>query len=182
MSYTEFHWTRVGQCIQLTKEQSDKLRLHRVRLLRAKLTQTGLDKRNTEDHINWNQGNDLRHERGLTDDQETEWEIPCGKMRMSAIMARINCQELELAIGKSTISELEHRLQEFSDSLGSPAVPAAEAPAGAEDTQDENILGDQAHFMMTCCPPTEIDDEGREEWKKFNASSSDDDSYDDDDG
>tara|TARA_B100000405_G_scaffold300387_1_gene260023 strand:- start:503 stop:1114 length:612 start_codon:yes stop_codon:yes gene_type:complete len=124
-------------------------------------------------------GNALRQERGLTEDQETEWEYPCGKIRLEQLNDAIDSLRCEITNFDTDIRQITDQLQSYIDSVSLPvAVPASEAPnAGDEDVGPP---------CSTCCPGGQQDDsdssssddededvEGRAEWIKFNTFTSD---------
>ena len=93
-----------------------------------------------DDRKKWEEGNVCRIERRLTDQEEMDWEIPCGKKHMNAIMTRIKCQENHLLKQDSLINIYKADLHNFINSL--PTVPpmASEAPNGSDDPQNEDTM------------------------------------------
>ena len=107
-------------------------------------------------HKEWMRGKSYRREQGLYDDQETGWNISGGKKTLNTLLSYIQTLNLQIQTAKANIRMYEDRLQTFQDSLGL-----------VEDTSSA------AHFMMTDCPSSETDDEGKAEWIKFNTFTSD---------
>ena len=98
-------------------------------------------------HKKWEEGHHFRIRLGLTDDQDTEWEIPSGKMRMEAFMEQIRCEERELKWVRTDMASMRLCHQNFLDSLSTQAVPVAEAP----DSIDKCGYYDNPS-SKTCCP------------------------------
>ena len=95
-------------------------------------------------------GNKLRRERGLTEDQDTEWEYPCGKIRLQQLSDVIPELQAEIRACASDISQFIFKLQSYLDSLSLPdAVPASEAPNASDE--------DDKPPYTTCCPGAEQD-------------------------
>jgi len=95
-------------------------------------------------------GNRLRRERGLTEDQDTEWEYPCGKTRLEQLAEAVSELQAEIRACDTDISQLIFKLQSYLDSLSLPtAVPASEAPNACDE--------DVASPCTTCCPGGEQD-------------------------
>ncbi len=86
-------------------------------------------------------GNKLRRERGLTEDQDTEWEYPCGKIRLqqlSDVIPELQAEIRACASDRLRRSQYIFKLQSYLDSLSLPtAVPASEAP----NASDEDVPG-----------------------------------------
>ena len=103
------------------------------------------------DRMRWDEGNEYRIQHEVSDDQELEWQNPGGKMRMDAIMHRIEvlsstCTRVEQDIYREGVL-----LETFLDSLDPlpEAVPVPEAPnASGEDVEPP---------CSTCCPGGEQD-------------------------
>ena len=101
-----------------------------------------------EDRMKWDQGNEYRIQHEVPDDQELEWQNPGGKMRMDAIMHRIEvlsrtCSRVEQDIYREGVM-----LETFLESLDAlpEEVPGSEAPNGGDTVDDsETAFG-------TCCP------------------------------
>tara|TARA_E500000178_G_C17030145_1_gene760155 strand:- start:144 stop:590 length:447 start_codon:yes stop_codon:yes gene_type:complete len=93
-----------------------------------------------DDRKKWEEGNTSRIERRLTDEQEMDWQIPCGKKRMNAIMTRIKCLENHLLKQDSLINIYKADLHNFIDSL--PTVPpmASETSNGGDDHQNDGTM------------------------------------------
>lgn len=81
-----------------------------------------------EDRVKWDEGNTYRILHGIPDDQELEWHIPAGKMRMAAIMQRIQAHSQRC----SWVEEDMQRMQISLHRLLQEAVPASEAPNGGD--------------------------------------------------
>ena len=101
----------------------------------------------------WNRGNALRREKGLTDDQHTEWEFPTGKKRLQQFRTAIDANEHEITEFDTNIRDMKFKLQKYihlaTDTLPDTA-PVSDAPTGgAEDTGPD---------CSTCCPGAEQDD------------------------
>lgn len=96
-------------------------------------------------------GNFTRRERGLTEDQDTEWEYPCGKIRLKQLEDAVSELRAEIRNCDTDISQFTLKLQSYLDSLSLPtAVPASEAP-NASDKDDA------FHWRCICCPGGEQD-------------------------
>ena len=103
------------------------------------------------DRMKWHHGNEYRIQHEVPDDQELEWQNPGGKMRMEAIMHRIEvlsrtCERVEQDIYREGVT-----LEKFLDSLEPlpEEVPVPEAPnASGEDVEPP---------CSTCCPGDEQD-------------------------
>lgn len=137
------------------------------RLIRKSGTdQNGLKERLAGVRAAWNRGNALRHERGLTEDQDTEWEFPCGKIRLGQYAEAIESLEVEIRNFDTDIRAHTFRLQNYIDSVTLPgAVSAAEASNGGDGDEDDGTP------CTTCCPGGEQAD--------YDSSSSEEDEEDD---
>ena len=95
-------------------------------------------------------GKFVRRERGLTEDQDTEWEYPCGKSRLEQLAEAVFGLRAEIRNCDTGISQDTFKLQSYLDSLSPPtAVPASEAPNACDE--------DVASPCTTCCPGGEQD-------------------------
>tara|TARA_B100001540_G_scaffold180115_1_gene158880 strand:- start:51 stop:590 length:540 start_codon:yes stop_codon:yes gene_type:complete len=149
------------------------------RLIRgARAEQMNLKERCYAVRTAWNRGNALRHERGLTEDQDTEWEYPCGTMRLGQLVEAIDSLQGEIRNFDTDIRAHTFRLQQYIDSLAPVAVPASEAPNGADEDDGTPSTtccpgGEQAGYDSSSSDDEDEDVEGRAEWIKFNTFPSD---------
>ncbi len=164
---------------ELTAQQAFVVGNFTHRLQKSRAQQKDLEERFAAASSAFVLGNALRHERGLTEDQDTEWEYPCGKIRLEQLSEAIDSLRCETINFDTDISQITFQLQRYIDSLPLPiAVPASEVPNGGGE--------DDVCPCSTCCPGGQQDDsdssssddededvEGRAEWIKFNTFTSD---------
>ena len=114
------------------------IRKHAIQIL-------SLEESIAEDRMKWDEGNTYRIQHETPDDQELEWQIPAGKMRMDAIMRRIQALSRRCSWLKEDMQHMQISLQR----LLQEAVPVPEAPNGSDTVENnETAFG-------TCCPGAE---------------------------
>ena len=130
-------------------EYESKVKRYNDNMFNAKRRELGLKESIASDYKKWEEGHHFRIQMALTDDQDTEWEIPSGKMRMEAIMDSIKCQERELRWIRTDMASMRLCHQRFLDSMTPVAVPVSESPRCADTPADAETSSG------TCCPGAE---------------------------
>jgi len=128
------------------KEYESKVKRYQDKMSNAKCRELELKKSIASYRKKWEEGHHFRIRMGLTDDQDTEWEIPSGKMRMEDFMEQIRCEERELRWVRTDMASMRLCHQNFLDSLSTQAVPVAEAHGSIDECGYDNPSS------KTCCP------------------------------
>ena len=152
---------------ELTQKQVRFCRHFNLRIKKAQRDLRSLVEKDALIRAQWNRGNALRREKALTDDQDTEWEFPCGKKRLEQFLTAIELNEHKITEFDTKIRDMKFKLQKYihlaTDTLPD-AVPVSDAPNGSGE--------DTVPSCSTCCPAGDQEDD--------DSSSSSDDEDDDD--